>query len=64
MKAVLPVQYFGLISQAGSSVPRGLSIYIVAASMFSIFQLDRPRKIAEIKIAVLVNILCVANSTQ
>lgn len=42
----------------------GLSIYIVAASMFSIFQLDRPRKIAEIKIAVLVNILCVANSTQ
>lgn len=64
MRAVLPVQYFGLISQAGSSGPRGLSIYIVAASMFSIFQLDRPRKIAEIKIAVLVNILCVANSTQ
>ena len=32
--------------------------------MFSIFQLDRRRKIAEIKIAVLVNILCVANSTQ
>lgn len=32
--------------------------------MFSIFQLDRCRKIAEIKIAVLVNILCVANSTQ
>lgn len=63
MKAVLPVQYFGLISQAGSSGPRGLSIYIVAASMFSIFQLDRCRKIAEIKIAVLVNILCVA-STQ
>ena len=32
--------------------------------MFSIFQLDRRRKIAEIKIAVLVNILCVSNSTQ
>lgn len=32
--------------------------------MFSIFQLDRRRKIAEIKIAVFVNILCVANSTQ
>lgn len=32
--------------------------------MFSIFQIDRRRKIAEIKIAVLVNILCVANSTQ
>ena len=64
MKAVLPVQYFGLISQAGSSGPRGLSIYIVAASMFSIFQLDRCRKIAEIKIAVLVNILCVASTVK